>query len=198
MFVDDTKCYSSISSSSESEILQKDLDSIVSWSRKQNLSFNPTKSVVISYKQQFETAYNISSTQVATPESITKTSASSFPKICLGTINTNIIMLSKAYKTLGLLRRTFSRQHLPEVKKKPYLSLVRSQLIYCSIIWRPHLIKDIKMIEQLQRRATKFILNDYESDYNDHLLKLNLLPIMYTFELADIVFKVSQSSQQQF
>ena len=99
-------------------------------------------------------------------------------------------MLSKAYKTLGLLFRTFSRQHLPEVKKKLYLSLVRSQLIYCSIIWRPHLIKDIKMIEQLQRRATKFILNDYESDYYDRLLKLNLLPIMYIFELANIVFAI--------
>ena len=99
-------------------------------------------------------------------------------------------MLSKAYKTLGLLRRTFSRQHLPEVKKKLYLSLVRSQFIFCSIIWRPHLIKDIKTIEQLQRRATKFILNDYESDYYDRLLKLNLLPIMYTFELADIIFAI--------
>ena len=46
------------------------------------------------------------------------------------------------------------------------------------------------MIEQLQRRATKFILNDYESDYYDHLLRLNLLPIMYTSELADIVFAI--------
>ena len=46
------------------------------------------------------------------------------------------------------------------------------------------------MLEQLQRRVIKFILNDYESDYYDHLLKLNLLPIMYTFELADIVFAI--------
>ena len=51
MFVDDTKCYSSIRSSLDSDILQKDLDSTVSWSRKWNLSFNPTKSVVVSYKQ---------------------------------------------------------------------------------------------------------------------------------------------------
>ena len=46
------------------------------------------------------------------------------------------------------------------------------------------------MIEQLQRKATKFILNNYESDYYDCLLKLNLLSIMYTFELADIVFAI--------
>ena len=47
-------------------------------------------------------------------------------------------MLSKA---LGLLHRTFSKQHLPKVKRKLYLSLVRSQLMYCSTIWRPYFIK---------------------------------------------------------
>ena len=60
--------------------------------------------------------------------------------------------------------------------------------MYCCTIWRPHLIKDIVMIEQLQRRATKFILNDYESCYFDRLIKLQLLPVMYVFELADIMF----------
>ena len=126
-FVDDTKCYSSISNSLDSDILQKHLDSIVSWSRKCNLSFNPAKSVVISYRQQLKIVYNISSTQVATQEYYKD----------LGIIFSQNMswdlqykhMLSKAYKTLGLLRRTFSRQHLPEVKKKLYLSLVRSQLI---------------------------------------------------------------------
>ena len=46
------------------------------------------------------------------------------------------------------------------------------------------------MIEQLQRKATKFILNDYESDYYNRLLRLNLLPIMYIFELTDIMFAI--------
>ena len=48
------------------------------------------------------------------------------------------------------------------------------------------------MIEQLQRRATRFILNDYKSDYQNHLLRLNLLrvPIMYIFELTDIMFAI--------
>ena len=62
--------------------------------------------------------------------------------------------------------------------------------MYCSTIWRPHLIKDITMIEQLQRRATKFILNDYQYSYFDRLVKLQLFPLMYTFELADIMFAI--------
>ena len=67
-------------------------------------------------------------------------------------------------------------------------SLVRSQVTNCSVIWRPNLIKDITLIEQIQRRATKFILNDYSSDYFDRLKQLNLLPLMYNFELNELVF----------
>ena len=56
------------------------------------------------------------------------------------------------------------------------------------MILRPNLIKDITLIEQIQRRASKFILNDYSSDYFDRLKQLNLLPLMYIFELNELVF----------
>ena len=75
-------------------------------------------------------------------------------------------------------------------KKLLYISLVRSQLIYGSPIWRPCLIKDIKFIEQIQCRATKFILNDFHSDYYNCLVKLQFLPIMYMFKLQDVMFPV--------
>ena len=50
------------------------------------------------------------------------------------------------------------------------------------------LIKDIKSIETIQRRATKYILSDYESDFKDRLTALRILPLMYLFELFDILF----------
>ena len=65
---------------------------------------------------------------------------------------------------------------------------MRSQITYCSIVWRPHLIKDITLVERIQRRATKFILNGYTSCYFDRLKKLNLLPLMYIFEFNEILF----------
>ena len=64
-----------------------------------------------------------------------------------------------------------------------YVSMVRSQLLYCTQIWRPHLMKDILNIERVQCRATKYILNDYTSCYKTRLIKLKLLPLMYLFEL---------------
>ena len=52
------------------------------------------------------------------------------------------------------------------------------------------MIKDIKSIESIQRPSTKYILRDYESDYKDRLTALRLLPLMYLFELFDILFLV--------
>ena len=92
-----------------------------------------------------------------------------------------------AYKTLGLLRRTFST-HCVYARKQLYLMLVRSQLLYCSQLWRPILLKDIVTLERVQRRASKFILNDYTSSYKSRLIQLSLLPLMYQYELNDLLF----------
>ena len=89
---------------------------------------------------------------------------------------------------LGLLRRTFGAFHSITTKKQLYLTLVCSQLTYCSQLWRPQLTKDITSFERVQRRATKFILNDYDSDYKSRLITLNVLPLMMRYELADILF----------
>ena len=43
---------------------------------------------------------------------------------------------SKAYQTLGLIRRTFSLSSSVKAKKLLYLSLVRSKITYCSQVWR--------------------------------------------------------------
>ena len=91
---------------------------------------------------------------------------------------------------LDLLRRTFSRYNSHHSKKLLYIHLVRSQLIYCSQIWRRYLLKDITVLENVERRGTKFILNDFTADYKTLLLSLNLLPlaIIMLYELNDILF----------
>ena len=57
-------------------------------------------------------------------------------------------------------------------------------------MWRPRFIKDIQLLERVQRRATKYILNDFTSDYKDRLISLELLPLMMFYELLDIMFFV--------
>ena len=100
-------------------------------------------------------------------------------------------ILSKAYRTLGLVWRTFSSTIPISATVKLYTSLIRSQVLYCCPVWRSYLIKDIKKLEQLQRRATNYILRDYNiSDYKTWLIHLRLFPLMYIFEISDILFLI--------
>ena len=97
---------------------------------------------------------------------------------------------SRAYRTLGLLRRTFNSVQSVHAVKLLYTTMVRPQLMYCSQVWRPCYIKDIVKLEKVQRRATKYILGDWKSNYRQWLEKLQLLPLMSMFELNDIMFCV--------
>jgi len=95
---------------------------------------------------------------------------------------------NQAYKKLGLLCRISLSNN--STKRLLYVSLIRSQLVYCSPIWRPHLKKDINLVENVQCRATKFIVNDFSMDYKSRLLQLKLLPLSLLYELNDICFFV--------
>jgi len=102
---------------------------------------------------------------------------------------------SKAYKYLGLLRRTFNSCQSIKAKKTLYVTLVWSQLTYYSQLWNPYLIKDTVTLEKIQCPATKFILKDYDSNYWTCLLKLDLLPLMYTLDFYDIIFFIKALKQ---
>ena len=101
----------------------------------------------------------------------------------------SILLQRHIYQTLSVIRRSFNSTLLPiHVRKALYVSLVRSQLTYCSIIWRPQNLKEIILLERVQRRATKWILSDFHSDYKSRLKNLNMLPLMMTLELNDLSF----------
>ena len=51
--------------------------------------------------------------------------------------------------------------------------------------------RDIVKVEQLQRRASKFILQDFSSNYKTRLLSLDILPLMMMFELNDVLFFIN-------
>ena len=188
IYADDTKCFKHLSSVTDQTYLQVDINAIITWSKSSQLNFNISKCTHISFKSKFVSSYNLSDTTISTTD---------FQKD-LGLVVSNDLswanhyhhIIPRAYKILGLIRRSFSSSLNLSMKMKLYLTLVRSQLMYCTPIWRPYLQTDIQNIERIQCRATKFILNDYDSNYKTWLLTLKLLPLMYLLELQDIIFTV--------
>ena len=190
LFADDAKCFMPIYSSADCASLQSDLSSLADWSLEWKLSFNELKCRVLHFtRSQFN---------VTTPSySINNTTISS---VCIqkdfGVILSSdmqwrphyILIMQKAYNMLGLVRRTFPLVRDVCAKHRLYISLIRSLLLYCSPLWRPQLLVDIKSLETVQRRATKFITDNQSLDYRERLLSLQMLPLMMEYEIADILF----------
>ena len=93
---------------------------------------------------------------------------------------------------LGLICQVFlsSTDVYVYTKRCLYLSLLHSKLLYCSPVWRPQYLVDIRSLESVQRRASKFIISNSSMDYRDRLISLEMLPLMMEYEIADIMFLI--------
>jgi hypothetical protein len=65
--------------------------------------------------------------------------------------------------TLGFLRRNISST---KVKEQAYKSLVRPPLEYDCSVWDPYTKEDITQLEQVQRRAARYVTNRYHNTYS--------------------------------
>ena len=155
LFADDTKCLKTVNTYSDCLSLQSDLHNLTIWSQSWNLNFNVAKCALLQFSSGSSSIafnYTINKNLISVQEhhrdlGVTMSSDLSWKEHMLN-------ISSRAYKTLSLIRRSFSEGHSPQTKRLLYLSLVRSQLTYCSQIWRPHLLKDILALEQIQRCAS--------------------------------------------
>ena len=87
-------------------------------------------------------------------------------------------LASKASPTLDLLRRNLSL--CPQkLREQAYISLIRSRLEYCAAIWDPHLERDTQQLEAIQRRAARFVAQDFShySSVQSYLNDLKWAPL---------------------
>ena len=190
LFADDTKCYSA-SSLNGPALLQADVDHLYQWSIS-NISFNTSKSAFLRFGPpgHADSPVYFANGQPL-PQSTTHRDLGVLMSDDLSWSDHYSFIVSRALRTLGLVRRTVGASASVQVRKCLYLLLIRSQMSYCSQIWRPHLIKDISLLESVQRKATKWILNNFILDYKSRLCSLQLLPLMMSFEVNNITFFIT-------
>ena len=200
MYADDTKIWRNIHSNEDHEILQKDVHYLNDWATVNKMRFHPAKCKVLSVTHlrppflgilpEIEFMYSIGSELLdyCTSEKD------------LGlTVNTKLnwndhcdYLIAKANQKFGLLRRTCHFVKNTNRRRVLYLTLVRSIFEHCPIIWRPSSRVAVEKLESVQKRALKWIFNDY-SNYTDelYLLKcksLNILPIAARLDFQDLNF----------
>jgi len=191
LFADDAKLVKPITCSNDSLHLQNDLDALNGWSEQWKIFLNALKCALLHFslkKQDSPVTYEVNESTIKCCTTYrdlgilvnsTLSWSDHIDKIC-----------SKAYRSFFVIKRNIPGSCKSSLKKRLYLSLVRSHLSYGSQLWRPLLAKDIRNLEKVQRRASKYILNDYVSDYKTRLINLNLLPIATWLELQDLLFLV--------
>ena len=160
LFVDDCLVYRETQKKEDCELLQKDLDVLVAWSKTWGMAFNVKKCNVVSItnakKNRQKYSYEMDGLPVKTIDSS--------PYLGV-TINSKLqwqqhidAISGAANRMLGFLNRTLQR--CPQkLKEKAYKTTVRPKLEYCSSIWDPHQQKYVAKIEMVQRRAARFVKN---------------------------------------
>ena len=68
-----------------------------------------------------------------------------------------------------------------------YKSLVRPLLEYGNLIWGPFYIQDQRLIENIQRRATRLVTTVRHYPYTDRLTLLNLPTLSYRRKRGDMI-----------
>jgi Reverse transcriptase (RNA-dependent DNA polymerase)/Endonuclease-reverse transcriptase len=196
MYADDLKIFRPIHDLTECSLLQEDLKNLENWCRVWKLTLNISKCNVITFTNKRKNV--VSFEYMIGSDKLTRVCAIKD----LGVIVSSDFSYSKhidsikpkAYRLLGLLRRNC----LPEFKKATnralYISLVRPQVEYASVIWNPHHITKVQGIERVQMRFIKLMGEQFDNIvyHRDNYLKLcseNLLtPLTTRRRNMDMVF----------
>jgi hypothetical protein len=161
LFADDCLLYRTITNENDHQMLQADLDRLISWSDTWQMSFNASKCFVMQttlVKKQPTESYSINNTILAKVESNPYLGVHLHNKLS-ATKHVDTIT-NKANRVLGFLRRNL-KQCPKEVKEKAYHAMVQPHLEYASSVWDPHTKENKAKINMVQRRGARFVLNRY-------------------------------------
>ena len=95
--------------------------------------------------------------------------------------------VSQANRLIGLIKISFESID-EDMFKHLYNTLIRPLLEYCVQAWSPHLRKDIDLLENVQRRATKLVWRLKDMDYETRLRELDLTSLEDRRTRGDMIY----------
>ena len=194
LFADDTKMYRVIESfTADCDKLQSDINKLFDWSCKWSLKFHPDKCKVMSVNPRQNTTqdyayvmpdYEGGTVQLKYTESEKDIGVTFQTNMCFGVHIQG--QVNKANQIVGLIRRSF-RFLDSDTFVLLFKALVRPHLEYACSVWCPHFKKDIDLLENVQRRASKMLPGLREKSYEERLRTLKLPTLRYRRLRGDMI-----------
>ena len=189
-FADDIRLFRKAEEIGDKHKLQDDIDKLVKWSEKWQMLFNFGKCKCL-HRGSGNTGMKYEMGGTILSKTVTE-------KYLGVTMNANMkvseqcrIAASKGNQVLGLIRRNITCKEKSLIIHV-YKAIVRPHLEYCIQAWNPYVRKDIDMLEQIQRIATKLIPGLRDLTNEERLKECGLTTLeMRIFRVDQIeVFKI--------
>lgn len=163
LFADDSIIYCPVKSASDCDKLQADIEAAARWEQDWLMAFHPDKCQVLSVTTKLKPLTYDYKLHNHILEKVTSA------KYLGLTLQSNLKwnkhideITSKGNKMLGFLKRNLKTSN-KEIKSQAYRALVRPKLEYSCTVWDPQSHESIHKIEMVQRRAARYVHNNYHN-----------------------------------
>ena len=200
LFADDSKLISTIKNRLDITQLQNDIDNLVKWSNDWQMTFNKEKCKYMVVKKgtlgislnNIELVINDQSSSYVMENTKIERDLGIYISDDLKWKFQATQAANKANSVLGRLKKAFKCWNISTFKLL-YTCFVRPHLEYAVSAWSPYLKGDIKILEKIQRRATKLIPSIKNFEYNKRLELLNLTTLEERRKRGDLInyFKIT-------